>query len=88
MTADRNALLIQAYREGASYRVLSRTFGIGSSRIYEILSAAGVVMRERYGAKHPKPKPHIWCEQCQRRVVTAEAEQCASQWCKAKAVAA
>lgn len=85
---DRDHLLIQAYREGASYRTLSRTFGIGSSRVYEILSAAGVVMRERYGVNRPKAQPRAWCDQCQRRVVTAEADQCASPWCKAKAVAA
>lgn len=88
MKADRNDLLIQAYREGASYRTLSRTFGIGEGRIYVILSEAGVVLRERYGVKRPKAQTRIWCNQCERSVLTAEAEQCSSNWCKAKAVAA
>ncbi len=31
----------------------------------------------------PAPK-RVWCGQCERNVVTAEAERCSSQWCKAK----
>ena len=34
----------------------------------------------------PKPKPptSIWCDQCDARVVIAQAQSCASPWCKAK----
>lgn len=30
----------------------------------------------------------LWCKQCERLVKCSEADACASQWCKAKAVAA
>src|SRR5688572_27176046 len=37
-------------------------------------------------ANHTKPKaePKAWCVQCDRNVYLTEAEQCSSQWCKAK----
>ena len=34
------------------------------------------------------PVQRIWCTQCERNVTTAEGENCRSQWCKAKDVAA
>lgn len=33
---------------------------------------------------HRKEPPRVWCGQCERNVVVAEAQGCASKWCKAK----
>jgi hypothetical protein len=98
MTRDQE--IIHLYGRKWSATMVGRRVGMSRDQIYRVLRENGITLRARGGGKARPPRfaekgayplrldppvGKVWCRQCDALVATAQAERCASAWCKVKA---
>lgn len=80
---ERYARIIQMRREGLSFRLIGQELGVSRSAANHLFrKAVGTLQPARISPLAPPP-PRVWCRQCERNVLMAEADQCGSPFCKA-----
>lgn len=92
--------MYEVYTAGATMEAVSEQFRIRKSTVSKAFARWRLPVRPRGFPARPKPAPkstiaHVprfqpprsWCAQCERRVSTAEAGQCASRFCSVKHLA-
>ena len=91
---ERQAEAVRLYDQGWTLQKIANHFGISKSAAFSSLVRAGhssnnkrPERRKLEACESTTQAPKVFCGQCDRLVLVAEATSCRSQWCKAKEAA-